>query len=363
MADDRFAQVRDQFSGDQLRAARDLRRLTQAELASQAAKVGQGASLTGAAVSQFELGDAVPSVATLQALSLALDVDPMFLVDRPEDREVELPAFFRSLRAAPARERKHARIIVQLIHRLAAVLDEHIGLPDRQLPECPCDPFDQEDRRLDAEDAAAEVRSAWGLGPGPVPNVVSALETHGVICARLGIVENRIDAFSVNFAAHPVVVLSTEKDKWDRSRFDAAHELGHLVMHDGAAGVPEAEKQAHEFAAAFLMPAQDIADQLPARADWPRYLALKGQWGVSLGALLMRARTLEVMSERTYVSAQKTLSARGWRRHEPGDGEIEQAQLLSEALQRARKRRIRIDRLRDEAAIPSDVLHELLQSI
>jgi hypothetical protein len=64
-------------------------------------------------------------------------------------------------------------------------------------------------------------------------------------------------------------VLGTDKNDRARSRFDGAHELGHFVVHgDQIWGVKEVEHQAHAFAAAFLMPAGDIRDELPDRADW-----------------------------------------------------------------------------------------------
>ncbi len=82
-------------------------------------------------------------------------------------------------------------------------------------------------------------------------------------------------------------------------------------------GVKEVETQAHQFAAEFLLPAEQIYDHLPTTVDWPALFELKRHWQVSLAALLMRARTLGRMTERTYLSAIKTASARGWRRIEP----------------------------------------------
>jgi len=103
-----------------------------------------------------------------------------------------------------------------------------------------------------------------------------------------------------------------------RSRFDAAHELGHLVMHgDQIWGLPEIEKQAHAFAAAFLVPEADIKKELPDTVDWQALFQLKQRWQVSLAALLMRAKTLGCMSPATYLTAVKAVSARGWRRVEP----------------------------------------------
>jgi len=356
--------VRVDFDGDRLRVARELRRLTQAGLARAAADVGHTSGLTAGAVSQFELGDAVPGVGTLQALVRALDLEPEFLRAAAADDELDLPAFFRSLRATPARERKRARSLIQLVHRLTVVLDRHVALPARDLPPLPCDPFDvAEARRQAAEAAAGAVRRAWNIGRGPIGNVVEILESRGVVCTQLRLDDSRVDAFSVNFSDHPVAVLGTDKEKWDRSRFDAAHELGHLVMHDEAAGVPEAERQANEFAAAFLMPARDIRAQLPARAEWRTIMELKSTWGVSMAALLMRARTLEVMAPSTYVSATKVMSARGWRRHEPVSGIAEVPTMLSAALARARAAGLTPESLRREAAIPSDIFAEICRII
>jgi Zn-dependent peptidase ImmA (M78 family) len=148
--------------------------------------------------------------------------------------------------------------------------------------------------------------------------VVAELERHGVVVIRMPLGTADVDAFSLPFSDHPVVVLGTDKNDRARSRFDAAHELGHLVMHgEQIWGMAEIEKQAHIFAAALLMPAGEIRDQLPQAVDWPKLFDLKRHWQVSLAALLMRARTLGRMSPATYLTAIKAASARGWRRLEP----------------------------------------------
>jgi Zn-dependent peptidase ImmA (M78 family) len=66
------------------------------------------------------------------------------------------------------------------------------------------------------------------------------------------------------------------------------------------------------------MPADDIKRELPDRLDWPTSLRLKAKWHVSLVALLVRARTLRVVSEHTYAQAWKAMSVRGRRKVEPG---------------------------------------------
>ncbi|WP_419757134.1 ImmA/IrrE family metallo-endopeptidase [Teredinibacter turnerae] len=64
----------------------------------------------------------------------------------------------------------------------------------------------------------------------------------------------------------PFVFLNTKKTA-ERCRFDAAHELGHLVMHcHGAPQGQEAEKEANAFASAFLMPRRSVLANAPRSA-------------------------------------------------------------------------------------------------
>ena len=65
------------------------------------------------------------------------------------------------------------------------------------------------------------------------------------------------------------------------------------------------------------MPDRDIRHELPSYADWPTLFDLKRRWQVSLAALLLRAKNLGRMSDASYLTAVKALSARGWRRREP----------------------------------------------
>lgn len=293
------------FEPERLRLARELKEWSQADLA---ARVG----VTSVAVSQFETGVTRPSPDALERMSSALGVPEQFLwlpVTETHD------GFFRSLRRTSVTHRRRARALAHIAHDLA-VTARKPGLPPVQLPQVPV--TDLQAPRRELEEAARQVRQAFGMPSGPVPDVAEVLEQHGILLIRLPLDTADVDAFSLPFHDRPVVVLGADKNDRARSRFDAAHELGHLVVHgDQIWGVKEVERQAHEFAAAFLMPAEDIHDRLPERADWAVLFQLKQEWQVSLAALLMRARTLGRMSENNYLTAVKAASARGWRRVEP----------------------------------------------
>jgi hypothetical protein len=151
-----------------------------------------------------------------------------------------------------------------------------------------------------------------------VPNLVRLLEAHGVLVVRLDHDDlRRVDAFSHHHGHRAVVLLNPAKNDKARSRFDAAHELGHLVVHhDIEAGSRLVENQANAFAAEFLAPAAEIETDLPATIDWPALQKLKRRWGISLKALVMRARTLDRFTDATYQRAMRQLA--GFGLPEPG---------------------------------------------
>ena len=119
--------------------------------------------------------------------------------------------------------------------------------------------------------------------------------------------------------------------------------------------------EANRFAAAFLMPADDIRSELPATAAWNELLILKRRWGASIGALLMRARWLGIMQENTYIQAIRYMSMRGWRTSEPGDlGAGEAPQLLALAAATAARSGVSISTLSAETGWPEPVIGEVL---
>ena len=293
------------FEPERLRLARELKEWSQAELAARL-------DVTPAAVSQFETGVTRPGIDALDRMTSTLSVPVQFFslpVTETHD------GFFRSLRRTSVTHRRRARALAHIAHDLA-VTARAPGLPPVRVPQIPVTGLQAP--REELEEAARQVRQEFGMPSGPVPNVAEVLEKHGILLIRLPLDTADVDAFSLPFHDRPVIVLGTDKNDRARSRFDGAHELGHLVIHgDQIWGVKEVERQAHAFAAAFLMPAKDIRDELPDRADWPVLFQLKQKWQVSLAALLMRARTLGRMSENNYLTAVKAASARGWRRVEP----------------------------------------------
>jgi Zn-dependent peptidase ImmA (M78 family)/transcriptional regulator with XRE-family HTH domain len=318
MAAQRFSPVR-------LKIARQLAGLKQVELA-------QLVGLTPPAVSQYENGQHAPSPKVLTQLALALGCPrDFFLVGLSS--ATPAPAFFRSLRSTPQRERDRAAAFAWLVARVVEAVETHVRLPRCDLRfghELPPKPT-----RTDMEDAAAAARQTLGLPPGPVANVVRLLEAHGAAVATFSDGDPRLSAFSQWHGARPVVVFCLGKGDKARQRYDGAHELAHLTLHaEPEPGNHVLESQANEFASAFLMPADEIEPFLPrGRVRWDELEDLKRTWGVSLQSLLVRAHQLGTISDRTYQGAFRHLSRQGWRRNEPVElGPPEQPELLRRAF-------------------------------
>lgn len=339
--------------GTRLRMARELREMTQEELVSAA-----GRTFTAAALSQIEQGHTRPSPATLLAVADATRCRPEFFMRRPGDRPG--PGYFRTPRSASlepstsatAKLRRRAQARARLLHDLIDALEEHLLLPELDLPHIPVEVGDLQG----VENAAAEVRHRWGVGTGPIPDVVRLLERKGMVVVRVDEFGSDIDAFSIFFPDRPIIVLGAKKGVTARSRFDAAHELGHQVMHQGLkADSPALEEQAEQFAAAFLMPSDSIKAHLPATADWAQLMELKAYWRVSMQALVRRALTLDVTDEQQYRNARKAIGARGWLREEPGDdllGPLEEPILLDAIKQQLGAMGLSIAQVAAEASLP-----------
>jgi Zn-dependent peptidase ImmA (M78 family)/transcriptional regulator with XRE-family HTH domain len=338
------------FDGGRLTQARHLRRRLKGEVA---ADVG----VTAAAIGQFERGDVRPRPATVAKLAMALALPPRFFSQRPRFAVPEDEAHFRKLRSTSKKDRDQARARVELLAELTAGLERRVRLPAVELPALSAG--------ASPEDAAKATRSLWGLGTGPAASVVGFMERKGVIVARLHAESDDVDAFSCWIGGRPYVLLTNNKDAPDRSRFDAAHELGHIVLHqDALPGDSEIEQQAHRFAAEFLMPAASIVRELPERLNWRGYVDLKARWGVSIAALVRRSRDLDVISDAAYKRAMIEIGRRGWRTREPEPPmAVEEPELLMRALDIVESsRRVQLSDLAVELALPVSDL-QLLTSM
>lgn len=337
------------FDGGRLTLARLLAGLRKSDLAGLVDK-------SPTAVAAWESGAKRPTAATVAQLALSLSVEPSFFSVRPEDvATVSSTPHFRSLRSTSQLARDQAFAYGQLAVDIASSIEKHVEFPEADVPSWP---VSVDDTAGDGPEQAAKlVRQEWGIADGPVGHLVRMLENRGVLVVFSPPATASVDAYSFDSRLRPVVILNPAKRDYYRQRFDVAHELGHLVMHtDAEPGGRIVEDQAHRFAAELLMPAEQVGDLLPVSMGgrvWQSLARLKEQWGVSLQALLYRARWLDRLSDVSYRNAMMTLSARGWRRDEPGlVSVIEQPSLLPRAVELLEQEGIDKTQLLQQCRVP-----------
>lgn len=286
--------------------------------------LGRKADVSSKSVSLYEQGAKSPSEKTLASLARALEFSVEFLSETEDLLEIspDRPSF-RSHSRMKASQRDSSLALGTLGFALNSVLEEEFRLPQPDVPDL---------SEMPPENAALALRAEWGLGESAVKNMVNLLEAKGVRVFSLADDCVEVDAFMVWNGETPFVFLNTMKSG-ERGRFDAAHELGHLVLHrDQAAHGREAEQEANRFASAFLMPENSITAHAPGLPSLHRLVRLKKRWAVSVGALAHRLRALDLMTEWQYRNACIQISKNGWRKEEPEGIERETSQLLVKSM-------------------------------
>jgi Zn-dependent peptidase ImmA (M78 family)/transcriptional regulator with XRE-family HTH domain len=283
-------------------------------------------------------------------LADVLDCAPGFLTGSAIDPIESSAIFFRARRRMSAGERDMASSAGRIGILLYDWFDQRFVLPTIDVP------------TLDdhsPEQAAELVRSGWGLGSASAPNMVHLLESHGIRVMLSPSDVDRVDAFSVWHRGAPYVFLSAEKTP-ERARFDAAHELGHLVMHSRETDATnrDLEREADQFASAFLMPRNSILATRLHNSTSMEILAAKKKWRVSAMALTRRLYETGQISSWQYQQLCIQLSKMGYRSSEPiGEVRREQSSVFLKIFGALRSRGITSSDIGRDTNVSESDLH------
>jgi len=333
-----------EFNASRLEIARKRRGLTKTKLA-------DAAGVSTRILTEYQHGNSQPSDETVAKLARVLQFPVKFFflpdVDPPDLDSVS----FRALSSMSARQRDQAIGSAAIAIELADWIDTRFNLPKPNIPRLPY---------VDPETAAELVRDAWGLGREPAPNLVHLLEAHGVRVFSLALDNADVDAFSFWRDGIPFVFLNTKKSA-ERSRMDAAHELGHLVMH--WAGGPQGRDQEHQaqtFGGAFLMARASILAKAPRGARLNQILQAKRYWGVAAANLAYRMHTVGMLTDWQYRSVFIEMGKRGYRSEEPHSIRRETSQVLDKVFRALRDEGQTHSRVAAELGISTDELGSVI---
>lgn len=295
-------------------------------------RLAELAQVTDRAITSFESGEYAPDTRTLERIAEALEFPESFFFASTIEEIPDHITSFRSMSRMTASQRHAAEAAGALALALHDWISERFRLPVTNIPRV--------GPEVDPEMAAGIVRAEWGLGNGPIPNMIHLLEVNGVRVFSLAEDYKEVDAFSFYRSKTPFIFLNTYKSG-EHSRFDAAHELGHLVLHvDHRAEPPsgkEAEKEAHAFAAAFLMPRDSLLASAPRIATISTLIPHKRKWRVSLAALVYRLHEIGALTKWQYRTLAVELSKLGYRTNEKHKIQPETSQVIAKVFSSLRK--------------------------
>jgi Zn-dependent peptidase ImmA (M78 family)/transcriptional regulator with XRE-family HTH domain len=338
------------ITGERIRQARELLSMTQSALA-------EAMDVSQPAIAQMEAGLIQPSDAALQSLSFATGF-PVSFFRLPPPPDFPLGTLMYRARAnVSAKEKSQTARLGQLTLELLQRLGQSVRLPSLRVPQI------SDERPAEAAEIA---RGAMGLAPDtPIPNLVRTLERSGALVLALpsSLDLPKQDAFSAWTAdpqPRPLMVLA-HREHAGRLRFNVAHELGHLVMHQSPRGsVATIEDEADKFASSFLMPADALCSEIERPVTLTGLMQLRDRWGVSVQALIHRARDLDLLSERQATDLYHQATVRGWRNEDPSGRAPEQPRALRKMVEMVYGDAEPARRLADDMAWPLPLTTTLL---
>jgi Zn-dependent peptidase ImmA (M78 family)/transcriptional regulator with XRE-family HTH domain len=292
-------------NGQRVKQARELRKLTQTELAR---RVGVSQST----IAKMEVSVRECESATIEAIAFQTGY-PVSFFQQGLGPEFPLGSLLFRCRASLAgTEKASIRQMAMLEFEIAEGLSAKIKPIPLHLPS-----FNGEDPAA----AARVTRATLGLPPDePIPNLINKLERNGVFVLALPSAHDKFDAFSLwsdTDPRKPIIVVGQDRPG-DRLRLTCAHELGHLVLHKSPRGnLAGIEEEAQKFGAEFLLPEDAMKREISRSSTLTDIAALKPRWGVSIQALVYRAHDLGIINARQYRYMFEQISRLGWRKCEP----------------------------------------------
>ncbi|MDZ4657891.1 MAG: XRE family transcriptional regulator [Bythopirellula sp.] len=324
------------FNGERLKAAREARGLS-------ATGLSEIVGVTKSAISQYERGEQTPSPLVLKGIAERLNL-PQHFFTKPSLKSTST-IFYRSFSSALKSSRTRAERRFEWLQEIVTFLKSQLDFSALNIPYVKRTPLEIVAITPDEiEELATSTRRALGIGDGPIKNVVRLLENQGVVITRHYLDSEKLDAFS-NWSDGDdtaFIVLGSDKKSAVRSRFDALHELAHLILHreldesffKDRERFRIIESQADRFAGAMLLPTRTFLGEVASLTP-EALLSLKERWGASVGLMIKRCEAVGLISEERLQLLWISISKRGWRKWEPLDSEIpvEEPQFLKRCFE------------------------------
>lgn len=311
------------IDGKKIEEARLARKLSLAQLSE---KIG----VTSQAISKYENGKIKPSSKVLINLSDVLDFPISFFINNNSSIEEDIfndsIIHFRSNKHITKKLQEACKVRIKWVNNTYKLICDYFELPTLDIPCLEIKDIDElSDEAI--ENIVENLRNYWNLDDKPINNFIDILQKKGFVVTRLDIGTKKIDGFSMWNDNIPYIFIGTEKDSAVRSRFDLAHELGHLILHRNITKEEFEEErdviehQADIFAAAFLLPRSSFSREI-INSSVDSLILLKRKWKVSLSAMIKRIQSIELLTENQIKYLRHQMCKYKYYIHEPLDDSI-----------------------------------------
>jgi Zn-dependent peptidase ImmA (M78 family)/transcriptional regulator with XRE-family HTH domain len=294
-----------QINVGMLTLAREAKGYTQKDLADQ---IGCNQSR----LSRIEAGELMPQESDIQNLVRFLGQSRDFFFQQGETMPANV-SFYRKTQTLPLKMLRQCNAQMN-IRRLE--IEQKVG--SAKLEKCEL-PYLSPEKNGGAKSVAQIVRQKWGINNGAVQHLTKLVENTGCVIVDYSFPSTKLDGLCIRAAGKlPIIFLNKDLPK-SRRRLSLAHEVGHLVMHTEPH--VDVENQAWEFAEEFLMPAAEIDQQFD-HLNLDKLGQLKKEWGVSMQALLYRAKKMGKIGESYNRFLWMQIGKCGYRVNEPFEDAI-----------------------------------------
>lgn len=319
------------FNKDRLRIAKELRGLSNSEFAE---KLGCSTSK----VKQLLDADKEINENDQASICTVLNLPLSFFItsDRLQPQQTE-HIFYRSVARIKAQHRKSNEAHTLLAMNINKYLTQRMKLPEFHRPDL--DITEALGEQNYPEKIASELRALWGLGNQPINNVISLCELKGIRVFRLPLEIKEIDALSFfdDESGSPFMFVNNFKSA-ERSRFDCAHELGHIVMHTHNKDIRIErdnrilETEADQFSSEFLMPTDAFFATAPRYLSIDNMIEYKKTWRTSLKAINYKAHKLGLISDWVNRSNSMKITSMGYHTSEPEETHRDESVMLPKII-------------------------------
>jgi len=285
---------------EMLALAREAKGYTQKELAE---KIGCNQSR----LSKIESGELMAQESDVQNFARILEQGRAFFFGKGTSMPANV-SFYRKTQTLPLKMLRqcNAQMNVRRLEIERQIGDTKLGT--RALP------FIPPEENGGAAAVAKRLRQEWGLKKGAVRCLTNLVEETGSVIVDYPFPSPKLDGLCIRVPRRPPIIFLNKDLPKSRRRLSLAHELGHLVMHTNPH--EQVEDEAWEFAGEFLMPSAEIGKQL-SHLNLDKLCQLKKEWGVSMQAILYRAKKLGEIGESNYRYLWMQIGKCGYRVNEP----------------------------------------------